>query len=83
MRYEVPSSVVRGEQIAIKLALFNPWMQDLEVLVDITSAASFKSISSVTELTIKIANSKRLHTLHNFLKLLFWFATLQLFLHCQ
>jgi len=31
MRYEIPSSVVKGEQIAIKLALFNPWMQDLEV----------------------------------------------------
>lgn len=31
MRYEVPSSVVKGEQIALKLALFNPWMQDLEV----------------------------------------------------
>jgi len=29
----MPATVVKGEQIAVKIAMFNFWMQDLEVRI--------------------------------------------------
>lgn len=44
MRCEVPSSIVKGEQIGIKLALFNFWMQDLETIVTLHGSDKYKFI---------------------------------------